>query len=94
MKIEAIKIIKNACFEMGDLQHFRDLKMLYIKDYECSNLSLLSDFLKEFNSSNISHTLQHLFIDFWDIQIDKKYEELFLRKFTDFKVPFDCNVFI
>jgi hypothetical protein len=94
MKIEAIKIIKNACFKMEDLQHFRDLKILYIKDYECSNLSKLSDFFKEFNSSNISHTLQHLFINFWNIQLNKRDEELFLRKFTDFKVPFGCNVYI
>lgn len=94
MKIEAIKIIKNACFVMEDLQHFRDLKMLYIKDYECSNLLSLNDFLKEFNSSNISHTLQNLFINFLDMQLDKRHEELFLRKFTDFKVPFGCNVYI
>lgn len=90
MKIEAIKIIKNGCFKMKDLQYFQDLKILYIKEHGCYYHSSLDNFIKEFNSSNVSCTLQYLFIDFviMGIENDKK------KLLESIKVPFCCSVYV
>ena len=93
MKIEAIKTNNNLCFDLSDLQYFCDLKTLLIKDYESHNLLSISRFFTNFNSSNISFTLQHIFIHFCYMELDKEDEETFIQLCNTIKVPFGCRVY-
>ena len=98
MRIEVLKL-KFIEYEFNDLQHFRDLKVLYLEDRSLilKKIKDLRKFVEEFNNTNMCSSLQYLFINL---------PQSFFYKFDDedlfeiceilntLKVPFGCEIFV